>query len=367
MNMTQHKLLFLLLLLLLPLTLSAQTNTFIMWAEGNGDTIKDAKASAVTALSQQVISKVESSFKTELSVKNEDVNRDSKSIKQIKSNLILKGVIYVDEVRSGGNIKITAGLDRSAILSTVDYMKKQLEVDFNILSRDNKEAALVISDQLTAFVSVLPGSILNDFDNIEAWNKNKRDLLLKSINMGRILFVSNTPDYTVKVDEKPVSSGVFLEAGNYQFAASADGYRKMSGRFSASSGETIKVKLDFIKTISNKNIRLKLPANYAFLSGELEDTLADLGINVQPDASNSLSVKIKDTVTAVDGYLSHDLIIRIEANKNTARIKRVTVRTDFIVQKGEVNTVKNKTNKLLRKGVVALLSKMDLDAYFGAN
>ena len=363
-DMTQNNLFLSIVFFLIFFVSPLQANTFIMWAEGDGATLKEAKASAVTALSQQVISKVKSSFKTELSVNNDDVNRDSKSVKQIKSNLILKGVIYVDEVRSGDNIKITAGLDRAAVRSTIDYMKKQLNVEFTILSMDKKEEKLSISDQLTAFLSVLPGSILNDFEGIEAWNKSKRDLILKNIFMGRIVFVSNTPGYSVTIDKKPVESGVFLEDGSYQFTASAEGQRTMTGHFSASGGETIKVSLDFVKAVSNKKMSLHLPEGYDFLREELSDTLADLGINVQSDVKNILAIRIKDSISEVEGYVSHNIKIRIEAYRQITRIKKVTVRKNVIIQQGESNTVQSEINKLVRKGTIALLSKMDLDEYF---
>ena len=343
-----------------------QANTFIMWAEGDGKTLKDAKASAVTALSQQVISKVESSFKTELSVNKNEVNRNSKSVKQIDSSLILKGVIYVDEMREGDNIKITAGLDKAAIHSTIDYMKKQLDANFAILNRDKKEEALLISDQLTAFVSVLPGNILNEFENIEAWNKHKRELILKNLFMGRVVFVSNRPDYKVEVDGKPIESGVFLEEGNYEFSASTEGRRTMRGNFFASGGETVKVKLNFIQTISNKKMSLKLPEEYEFVRDNLENILSDLGINVSSGQDHSLVVKVKDTGSDVDGYVSHHLKIRIEVHKNSERVKKVTVRKSFVIQKGDDQIVQDRINRYIRKGTVALMSRIDLDEYFSS-
>ena len=223
---------FALLLILLQAFNLAQAESvrFILWAEGQGNNLKDAKASAVAALSQQVISKVESSFRSEVS---DNVNRDMKSVKQIKSDMIMKGVQYVDEAKDGNSIRITAGMDRHAILSTLDFMKQQLDVDYSILDMDEKQQKLVISDQLTAFLSILPGSILQSAEGLNEWNKQKRDLLLKNIYMGRIEFVSNVPSYKITVDEKPVTSGSFFNAGSYEFEASADGYRTISGHFSA--------------------------------------------------------------------------------------------------------------------------------------
>ena len=104
-----------------------------------GGNLKDVKASAVTALSQQVISKVTLSFRSEVSVNNDSVKRDANSIKQVKSKLILKGVQYEDETRDGDNIRIAAGMDRAAILSTLDYMKQKLDVDYSILEMDVKQ------------------------------------------------------------------------------------------------------------------------------------------------------------------------------------------------------------------------------------
>lgn len=362
--MTQNKLIVFTLFFLLQIFAQVQAATFIMWAEGQGATLQDAKASAVTALSQQVISKVESSFRTELSVKNENVDRDSKSIKQIQSNLILKGVQYVDEVKDGTDIRITAGLDKAAIRSTIDYMKEQLDVDYAILDRDKKLETLVISDQLTAFVSVLPNSVLQDLNGIEAWNKNKRDLLLKHIYMGRVVFVSNTPSYSLTVDEKPITSGSFFNDGSYEFTASAEGYRTMSGNFSVSAGETVKVNLPFIKAVSNKSITLKLPDGYDYLQESTEETLSDLGINVANNANNSLIIKIKDSKSQVDEYESHELKVRIEAYKQQKRIKKVTLRKNLIIESGQSRKVKETVNLLVRKGTVALMSKIDLEAYF---
>ena len=335
-----------------------------MWAEGEGESLKEAKASALTALSQQVISNVESSFKTEVTVANDNVNRDMKSVKQIKSNLILKGVQYVDESRRNGVIKITAGLDRAAIRSTIDYMQKQIDVDYAILSRDKKEETLVVSDQLTALISVLPGSVLNDFDNVEAWNNKKRKLLLKNIYMGRVLFVSNSSDYSVEVDEKAINSGDFLEEGSYSFSASADGYRTMTGQFTASGGETVKVKLNFIKAVSGKRISVELPGKYDFLEDEIETILSDLGVQLQANAKNKLIVKVKDVEAQVDEFVSHRLKLRIEAYKNNERVKKVTVRKNFFVQQDQKDKVSAELTKLVRKALTGLMSKIDLDEYF---
>jgi len=362
--MTQIKFIFCFFFLFFSSIYAVHAATFILWAEGNGNTVKEAKASALTALSQQVISKVESSFETKLSVINDDVNRDSSSVKKIESNLILKGVAYVDEIKKDGNVKITAGLDRAAIRSTIDYMQNQLNVDFSILNRDEKAAKLLISDQLTALISVLPGSVLNDFDDITAWNKAKRDLLLKNIFMGRVVFVSNTPEYTVTIDGKPVKSGVFLEQNNYEFTASAQGKRTMNGQFFVSGGETLKLKLNFVETVSNKKMSLRLPESYGFLNEELEDILADLGIETRSGADHVLAVKIKDDSSEVDGYTSHKINVRVEAYAKKTRIKKVTVRKNLVIQNGEENTLNNEINKLVRMGAIALMSRLDLDKYF---
>ncbi len=349
--------------IVLPLS-TANAKTFIMWAEGDGATLKEAKASAVTALSQQIISRVESKFKSEVSVVNDSVNRDVTSSKQIKSDLILKGVKYVDEVKSGNNIKITAGLDREAIKSTVEYMQKQLEVDFSILSQEKKLEALRISDQLTALLSILPGSILNDFENIKAWNKNKRNQLMKDIYMGQVIFISNTPEYSITVDEKPAESGDYFQAGNYSFSAKAPGFRSMNGQFAVSAGEVLKVNLNFIKAIANKKIRLQLPAKYSYAKDDIVDVLSDLGISLESAAKNQLIVKIKDSSTDVDGYTLHKIKIKITAYQNKNRVKGITLRKKLIVEKDDTEKLKNETTKIVRKGVVSLLSRLDLQSYF---
>lgn len=347
----------------LPLS-TANAKTFIMWAEGDGETLKEAKASAVTALSQQIISRVESKFKSEVSVVNDNVNRDVTSSKQIKSDLILKGVKYVDEVKSGNNIKITAGLDREAVKSTVEYMQKQLEVDFSILSQEKKLEALRVSDQLTALLSILPASVLSDFENIKSWNKNKRNQLMKDIYMGQVIFISNTPEYSITVDEKPAESGDYFQAGNYSFSAKAPGYRSMNGQFAVSAGEVIKVNLNFIKAIANKKIRLQLPAKYSYVKDDIVDVLSDLGISLESAAKNQLIVKIKDSSTDVDGYTLHKIKIKITAYQNKNRVKGITLRKKLIVEKDDAEKLKNETTKIVRKGVVSLLSRLDLQSFF---
>lgn len=362
--MTPKKITITFLFLCLQAISYAHASTFIMWAEGQGENLKDAKASAVSALSQQVISKVESSFRSEVSVNNDNVDRDMKSIKQIKSNLILKGVQYVDEAKDGNNIRITAGLDRAAIHSTIDYMKKQLDVDYSILSTEKKEEALVVSDQLTAFISVLPGSVLQGLDGIESWNNKKRDLLLKSIYMGQVIFVSPVQEYEITIDEKQAVSGDYFKEGSYEFTASADSYRTITGRFSVSVGESIKVKLPFIKAVSNKSMSLTIPKKYLFLEEESEETLSDLGISIKPSATNSLIIKIKANTTEVEDFVSHQLKVRIEAYKNDERVKKVTIRKNLITEQNADERVNNTIRKLVRKGTIALMSKIDLEDYF---
>lgn len=362
--MTQRKITYLAFFIILQFFALAHAGNFILSAQGQGETLKDAEASAVTALSEQIISKVESSFRSEVSVKNDDVNRDMQSIKHIKSNLILKGVQYTDESKDGDGIRITAGMDRKAIHSTVDYMKQQLDVDFAILNREKKEEALVTSDQLTAFISVLPGSMLHDLDDIESWNKNKREELLKHLYMGRVEFIANAPAYSVTMEGKALVSGSFLNAGSYEFEASAEDYRSMTGQFTVSAGETVKVKLPFIKSVSSQTISLDISNEYLYLQEDVVTALSDLGINIAPNANNSLIIQIKDSISEVESYTSHQVEMRIEAQKRNEKVKKVTLRKNIIVEGSEENTLQNSMGNLAKRGIVALMSRIDLEEYF---
>lgn len=362
--MTPQKITSLILRCTILFLLASSAYASVLSADGQGINLKEAKASALTALSEIIISKVESSFQSGVSVSGDEVKRDAQSVKKVASKITLKGVQYFNERMLGDEIQVTAVLDQAGVNSTIDYMKNQLEQDFTLLNREQKLDALDISEQLNAFVSILPRSALHQHEAIQQWTKEKRVLLLKHLNQGRVQFLSEVSDFTVKIDNKPIESGSFLEIGSYRFEASAEGYRTLSGEFFVSSGELVRIKLPFIKAISGKQLVLNLPSEYTFLKDDIVDILWDMGITLAESAKNSLHIKIKDKKRSVDEYTAHKIRLRIEAHQLDDVVKKVTLKQQLTLEKEDQHRFNEAIRRMTRKGIVGLMSRIDLESYF---
>ena len=109
---------------------------------------------------------------------------------------------------------------------------------------------------------------------------------------------------------------------------------------------------------------LSVPSEYNFLTDDASETLSDLGIKVANQAKNSMLIKIKDSTNTVDEYESHRLKVRIEIYKNQQRYRKVTLKQTITSSKGDTQKVDATIRKLVRKGTIALMSKIDLEEYF---
>jgi hypothetical protein len=336
----------------------------VLQAEGHGEDLQAAKASALTNLSQLVISQVESEFRSEVSVSNDDVNKDISSKKRVTSEVLFKGVLYVGERRDSDGVSITAGLDRKGVADTVGFMQEKLKADYDLLTIEQLEEALLISRQFSALLFSLPDHVLDDKSGMTSWADERRKNLLMRLNQGRLVFVSNAPNYTVQVDAKEVASGDYFRQGNYTFKAKADGYRDLSGRFSVTAGRTIKVKLDFIRAVNGKRIVLEMEGGNDALNEQAVETLAGLGIKVVDENSHRIKITFSDEQSAVDEFVMHKLAVKIIAYKNGDQIKKITARKKLTLSGSDKRKVARTQKALTHKGIKALMSKMDLDNYF---
>ncbi|MDH5544950.1 MAG: hypothetical protein OEZ43_05120 [Gammaproteobacteria bacterium] len=342
----------------------ARAAGYILSAEGSGPSLDEAKAAAVTELGKSIIAKVESTFRSDVKVNNDQVNRDMQSIKQVRSDQLLKGVRYSGERQDGEGYHITAGLDQSGVNDTVNYMREQLDGDLSVRNREQLGAALKIVDHMQAFISTVPKIALSSFPDIDKWLADRRHEILQRMNQGRVEFISPVPEYTISIDGKSAVSGQYFPPGHYQFSASAEGYRSFNGTFSVSEGEIAKVNLPFVKVMDNKSVSLQISDGFEFLHDSLKTILEDMGVAISSGSKHEVKVTIDDEVKDVDGFSSHSIKVQIVAMKNGKRVNRVRFSKNMTAESGDQIKLRKTLQPLVEKGMIGLFSRMEVEEYF---
>ncbi|MDH5302162.1 MAG: hypothetical protein OEW58_12460 [Gammaproteobacteria bacterium] len=353
--------------LLLLLTFSTtQAANFVLQAEGSGDDIAQAKASALTNLSQQVISRVESEFSSDVAVSNADVNKNIRSKKKISSDILFKNVKYVDERKDGNAIRVVAGLDRAAVEDTIKFMREKLAVDLDLLNGDQRQEALLISQQLSALLHSVANANIVDAPAMANWVEARRVELLKRMNQGKVIFVSDVNDYQVEVDGLERESGEFLAQGEYSFVAKAAKHRDISGRFSVSAGRETKIDLPFIEKVEGQKISLEI-IGAEQLRAQASETLASLGMQVQPGMKHKLELTLTDDITRVEGFVIHQLKLKLIAYKGEQQTKKLVAKSKLTLQGSDPAKLLATQQQLIGKGIASLMAEMDLRGYFATN
>lgn len=366
MNFVKRNFIYLLALLTLSLgSFGVRADAFVISAEGLADTAKEARLAAAAELGKSILSKVESKLTSEVSVSGDQVTRGGSSKKDISSSLELKSIQYSNEQMVSGGFSVTAGLTQQGVDDNIIFMRKQLESDLDLLNREQLRGALTTLDHLNAFMGAVPKWSLSAHGGLVDWLKDRREQLLKRLNQGKVIFVSDIAGYSVKINGKEVNpAGEYYEVGRYDYTASAENYRNVNGTFSVGRGEVLRVKVPFIKALDNKQMQLSLPENYGFLKDELDDILEDVGVTLVPSADHAITFRISEQKREVDDFEMHRLTVRIAATRQGKKFKSLTVRKKINVEKGDTAKLQNTLRKMTTKGLVALLSRMELDEFF---
>ena len=109
---------------------------------------------------------------------------------------------------------------------------------------------------------------------------------------------------------------------------------------------------------------LSAPSKYAFLNNYSSDTLSNFGIKLVNKSNNGMVININEAVNTVAENESQRFTIRIEICKNDHRYRQVTLRQTITTDKGDTQEIDANIRRLVRRGTIALMSRINLDDYF---
>ena len=278
----------LLFLSLLCLSLQAE---IVLEVSGFGNSKKEAKEEALRALSESVISKINSTIKKSERVDSNGYEKKQEIGLKISSEITFKGVTYV-EVSAGKTVEMKAQLSDAALDETLDYMLAFLEGDHSQLSVVSLKEHTDVIEKLYALLNLTKGyhgkynyNILKA--KLQAYKKQNNH----ELNYGRLIIVS---DGVITLDGKTIKANTlyFYPPSNYRYVVTKEGCVKEEGKIHLYKTKTVKKEINLVCNSSGLNqFSLDIDANYMHIA---EDAVEKYGFVVNAKSANRIQIKLKE-------------------------------------------------------------------------
>lgn len=340
----------------------------IMTAEGYGATVEEAKKNALRELSQTIIANVKSDFQKSERLENEEFSKKVVSDLAVKSDVLLKGVVYSGEKRIDGQYSIRAVLTEKALKDTIEFLVSKITINLDNMNEVQLKDTLTNSYFLLSVLTSSTDSVTTNRNSLIDKTREIQEGINKRINFGMVVFNIKPADAIPKINNKIYTpfEPIYLPEREYTFEVSKEGYHKATGKFYLSKGDKKTVTAELVPEISQKvNIYLQLEG-CEFLRDDIEVALSDLGLSVSdmPRIPIGLEVKLEDTVTAVDEYKKHNLTLFMKLGKGDNTYKKLKSSIKFYTTpETEDSIYKRKSGELARKLITHLFTKVDMSEF----
>lgn len=308
------------------MTLQAQV---VLEMSGYGATQQEAKKEALRALSESVVSKIDSSYHKKERVANKDYSVTQDVDLKISSDIIFKGVTYETVPSGSKEVEVHAILSDNALDETIEYILSMVEGDNSQLSKERLQEQSIYIGHLFALLELTKGyQGRYPYAKLKERLKNLKDQNNKALNYGRLMIVS---DGEISVDGKKIegSKRYYFAPGTYHYSVVKKGCVKESGtlhlyRFK----ETKKTVTLVCKSTDVKSFALKVDKAYVDM---LSSALEKYGYSVSDTSDNSVQVSLKELKSfevAGEHFYTYKVYLKITTDEKVvtkkASLKNVT-------------------------------------------
>lgn len=348
------------LLFLSALLLGFASSIFALSATGYGKSAKEAKAAALSELSNVVSANVKSSISTSTTVRGDDVKREAQAKLNVASNSYFQGVTYDEPLSEGKEYAVTAHLSKEGIKNTVKFLTKEIHQDLSKLYKKGLKELLRKSEMLYALANFTQTKsiIQNDVKKQEAE-------IQKYLSFGQVYFQVKPKTAALIIGNetyKPFQTHL-ISAKEHHYEISADGYHTEEGKFYISGAQKRTVKVTLIKKTANTpEIYIGKDSAYAQSAKEV---LSKYGVGTSHSSLSTNAIKFsfkKQLVTTIDQMKVYNLVVTAEAFKG---LKSVLTKRAKIKNVTDMN-IESKKNKGVKALATYLLKKLKMDQFIGA-
>lgn len=318
-------------LLLIGLTLITLQAQVVLEMSGYGATKQKAKEEALRALSESVVSKINSSYhkKEHVSNKNYTVTQDVDL--KINSDIIFKGVTYESVPSGSKEVEVRAILSDKALDETIEYILSMVEGDNTQLSKDKLKEQRIYIGHLFALLELTKGYQGSyPYATFKKQLNTLKDQNNKALNYGRLIIIS---DGEITVDGNKIKSGkmYYYAPGTFHYSVVKKGCVKESGSLHLYSAKETKKMVSLVcKSGKVKSFSLKVDRAYVEM---LSSAVEKYGYSVNNKSTNSIEVSLKELKSfEVEGehFYTYKVYLKITTQEKVvikkASLKNVTSR-----------------------------------------
>lgn len=341
-----------------------QTSLFAnLSAVGYGSSEKEAKASALSELSNSVSANVKSNLTLSTKVQGSKVTKGGTKKLNVASSTYFQGVQYTQMSQKGGTFEVTAFLDKKGVENTLVYIQKELHKDLAKLRPHALKELLKKSEMGYALAnfSVNKEMFQTDF-------KAQEEDVQKYLSYAQITFNVKPSDAVIRVNHAiytPLTTYLVPSTVKYTFEISANGYYTEEGTLTLSQGEKRTIIKQLIKKSNNAaKVYVDVKSNIPEFKDTVSGLLLNYGVGVTPRAVATNSIRFtfdKQFITEVSGMKVYRVTVVMSVYKGSTKIMLKKVRLKNVVDGNYVHKV-NRGVKALTK---YLLKKQDMKTFIG--
>jgi hypothetical protein len=304
-------------LILIPLKAQA-----VLSAEGWGSTPNAARENALQELSQVVSAAVNSDVTIRNELRDNQVTTDVASSLNVKSASYFQGVEYGMAMPEAQGYRIEAMLSRQAAQQTVSHLSQAISLDLMTLNRTQIQDVIDRAVFLSALLNLMPNDFANKAQSAQQAN-DTRALAFKHLNFARLTIHVKPEQASINLGQFKLASGQteLIAPGNYRLVVNAQGYQSINQPLSLSAGENRQLNLALVPRTGGQ-LQLDVQGEHAdTIRAQSRQTLAGLGIAVQANVNNQISLKLdKQRVTEISGITFYNLRLSAEVTQGAQPI-----------------------------------------------
>ncbi len=332
----------------------------LLEACGFEPTEKEARLSALKALSQQIIAQIEAKEKLLKKREGGKISRRYVSSSTIISKSLLKGVKFEVFEKKGG-YEVCAYFTEGSLKDTVEYLKSVLSVDLKDLDRSQLEDLLIKAEFLLniAFLSKRESELVE-------FATNKINEINRYLNYGRLVVNVMPEDAEVLVDGKRYSAGKVIllpPEREYLVKVKREGYKTEVRKVYLGRGEKRSLTVELAKLVGG--LRVSVKSNNDFVLRKARSILSKSGFVMSDEAGvPTIYLKVEyEREKTVDEYLRYVVYLSAEVKCNGEVVKTITGRTKpfFAYPSNEITLFRDKASKLVKAVLKKVINEVNFN------
>ena len=316
---------------------------FTISAEGIGKTKELAKKDALNAISQQIITKINSTQTSTRKSINGNLTSSFQSNITTKSEVLLKGVSYLYTKKK--NVQYaTAIFDYSALDATLKYLMSNInpkQIGTTRKYNNEKLKELIIMCNFAKAILYYPRvSVI--YPNATSF----KNIILKQLDetnkrldgYGSIELSTNVENASITIRNKKYKTDkeIFLKAGKYSVYMKKQNHKTIKLTFNLSSGEYLEKKVNFIKKINTKiPIQVSIDGidDFNLKTRKFKKILSNYNMKMVDKSDLSLKFYYEEEIQKSGVFIRVKTNMELEVYKNNDFLKKYTSSKRFKASK----------------------------------